>query len=210
MIPLPANVKLFLALLIVGSVGALNALAKVESTWNWIGSVVSLLAVLETFFTTPPSASLKIKALETTLAATVKPLAVLALLVFVGVSQSACATLSTAPVVPVTQANQTQVNDCEAEAELHNGVVIGDYVFGGGATATAAVIPFLSDTNTKNTLGGIAAGAAGIAAIGAAVAGFEAANYANGQCSTVLGNLQAQKSKKSSWLRDPSVTWGAP
>jgi hypothetical protein len=71
MIPIPANIKTVLALVLVGAVGALNALGKLEPSWSWVGAVVSLLVVLETAFTIPQSAQDRLDRSE--LGKTVKP-----------------------------------------------------------------------------------------------------------------------------------------
>jgi hypothetical protein len=56
MIPLPANVKLIVGIIVVGGIGALNAIAHVEPTWAWVGTGVSVLTAVELFFTIPNSA----------------------------------------------------------------------------------------------------------------------------------------------------------
>ena len=57
MIPIPATLKLVIALVLVGGIAALQALAKVEPGWQWAGGVIQLLTVLEVYFTVPPSAA---------------------------------------------------------------------------------------------------------------------------------------------------------
>jgi hypothetical protein len=57
MLPIPANVKLYVGLVLVAGAGALNALYNVEPTWKWVASVVGVLGFLETYFTVPSSAS---------------------------------------------------------------------------------------------------------------------------------------------------------
>ena len=59
MIPLPANVKLVVGLLLVGAVGAASALLKVEPSWSWLGTVVQLATALELYFTVPAVAAKK-------------------------------------------------------------------------------------------------------------------------------------------------------
>ena len=62
MIPLPNNVKLIIGLVLVASIGALNALYQVEPTWKWAASVVGVLGFLETYFTIPPMSVAKANA----------------------------------------------------------------------------------------------------------------------------------------------------
>lgn len=56
MIPMNPKVKLIVGLVVVGGIGALGALGKVEPTWQWIGGIVQVLTAVELFFT-PPSAA---------------------------------------------------------------------------------------------------------------------------------------------------------
>ena len=56
MIPANPTLKLVIGLILVGGVGALNAIGKLEPAWLWIGDVVSVLTAAELFFTVPPSA----------------------------------------------------------------------------------------------------------------------------------------------------------
>jgi len=123
MIPLPANVKLVVALLLVGGLGALNAIYNVEPTWKWIGSAAGVLTLLETFFTVPPSAAAKLKA------AAVKPLAMLLL---VGCGQ---------PVFPTLQKiEQTVVDDLSASPPKSDAQIAADVCADlGGTSATDAV-----------------------------------------------------------------------
>ena len=53
MIPLPANLKLVLGVLLVGGVAALQQLVKLDPAMSWAGSVVQVLTALEMFFTMP-------------------------------------------------------------------------------------------------------------------------------------------------------------
>lgn len=101
--------------------------------------------------------------------------------------------ISSAPIVPVTPANQAQVSTCENIASLHNGVVIGDFVVGGAAAGLAGVAAAVTDTNTKNALaiGSAITGALGV--VGTAIAGFTASNFSNSQCSNVVGPLSAKR-----------------
>lgn len=183
MIPMNATLKLVIALVLVGAVGALKSLGVVEPGWSWVGTLVQLLTVAEVFFTVPPSASAKLKA-----AAAGAATKVLFLLVALfALLCSGC--LSSAPVVPVTPANQAQVTTCENAATLHNGFVIGDFTFtavGGGAGAAAALV---SDPQAKTDLGivGAIAGAGALAAT--SIVGLSASDFNSNQCTNVVGPL---------------------
>jgi hypothetical protein len=102
----------------------------------------------------------------------------------------ACAgCLSSAPVVPVTAANQAQISTCENTATLHDGAIIGDFVFGGIGTGLGSAAALVTDSNTKTGLGvGGAIAGAGVV-VGTAIAGLTASNFANSQCSEVVGPL---------------------
>jgi hypothetical protein len=56
MIPIPNSIKLPILLVLVGGVGALQAIGHLEPTWGWIGGVAQVMALLEAFFTVPASA----------------------------------------------------------------------------------------------------------------------------------------------------------
>ena len=102
---------------------------------------------------------------------------------------SAC--ISSAPIVPVTPANQSQIAVCQSDATLHNSVVIGDFIIGGITSGLAAVSAGLpgTDANAKTGLAISAAAVGALTVTGAAVAGFTAANFVNSNCSTVVGAL---------------------
>lgn len=57
MIPLPANVKLVIGLILVAGIAALQALSKVEPAWTWAGGALSVLTMLELYFTVPSTAA---------------------------------------------------------------------------------------------------------------------------------------------------------
>lgn len=97
--------------------------------------------------------------------------------------------LSSAPTVPVTPANQGQVNVCQNTAALHNGVVISDFVLGGTSAGLASAAAAFSDQNTKTTLAVAGASVAGALIIGTALAELTASNFANSQCAAVVGAL---------------------
>jgi hypothetical protein len=101
------------------------------------------------------------------------------------------ACIPSAPIGPVTPANQAQVAACQSIATLHNGVVVGDFIFGGAASGLAAVGAIVTDPQTKTgvAIGAAIAGATGI--VGTAIAGFTSRDFANSQCSSVVGDLPA-------------------
>jgi hypothetical protein len=114
----------------------------------------------------------------------VPPLPVLLMLV---VFVSGC--ISSAPVVPVTPANQAQVSSCESTAAAHNDVVIGGFVLGGVGAGLGTVGGLVSDPGQKTGLAIGAAVAGGVAGILAILSGFTAYNFANSHCSDVVGAL---------------------
>jgi hypothetical protein len=127
-------------------------------------------------------------------AKSVPPAAVL-LLIVLATQNQAC--IDSAPIVPETAANQSQIQTCQSTAELHNGVVIGDFALGGAGTALASAAAFATDTNTKNTLAYVGIGTGAAVIVGTAIAGYTSSNFANSNCSSVVGAL-------------PSVTKPAP
>jgi hypothetical protein len=112
-----------------------------------------------------------------------------AVLVIAGFSLTGC--LSSAPLVPVTSANQAQVTSCENTASMHNGVVVGGFVLSGGTAGLAGVAAAEPDSNgsAKTALGVAGAIVGGAAIIDAAVAELTNSNFQNGQCSSVVGAL---------------------
>lgn len=112
--------------------------------------------------------------------------AVFLLLAFAS-STSAC--ISSAPVVPVTPANQPQVSSCQNTAGWHNGAVVGDFVFGGAGAILGGAGALVTDQGQKTGLAVGAAVAGGLTAIGTAIAGFTAKNFANSHCTEVVGDL---------------------
>ncbi len=97
--------------------------------------------------------------------------------------------LSSAPLVPVTVANSDQVSMCQATASAHNGFVIAGMVLGGVDTGLGVAAG--ADMNSMQKTGfavGAAAGAAAITTI-ASLAAVYAANFAESNCSSVVGPL---------------------
>jgi hypothetical protein len=113
----------------------------------------------------------------------------LGLAVLAGCGLPAC--ISSAPITPVTPANQDQVSTCQSIASLHNGVVIGDFAVGGITSGLAGVGAALTDTQTKTDLAIAAAAAGAVALVGTGIAGLTSADFANSNCSSVVGALPA-------------------
>ena len=102
----------------------------------------------------------------------------------------ACAScISSAPIVPETPANQAQIASCQSTASLHNGIVLGDFVFGGSAAGVGAVGALVTDSGQKTALLVTGAILGGLTTIGTAIAGYTASNFANSKCSDVVGGL---------------------
>jgi hypothetical protein len=99
------------------------------------------------------------------------------------------ACLPAAPIVPVTAANTQQVSACQQIASVHNGVVLGDFVLGGSATTLAGVGAMATNTSVKTDLSIAAAVVGGVSLAGTAIAGYTAGDFANSNCSSVLGQL---------------------
>ncbi len=99
--------------------------------------------------------------------------------------------LESAPIVPVTPANQAQVNACQSTALLHNDVVVGDYTLGGVTSGLAATAAALTDPTAQKDVALAASIVGGFAIAGTAIAAWSAANYANSQCPSVVGPLAA-------------------
>jgi hypothetical protein len=99
--------------------------------------------------------------------------------------------ISSAPIVPVTPANSAQVSACQNIASVHNGIVVGDFVIGGSAIVIPTVAAALPSTNTtaKTDLAVTSAIVGGVTAIGAGLGAFYATDFANQNCSSVVGVL---------------------
>lgn len=97
--------------------------------------------------------------------------------------------LPVSPINPVTPQNKAQVDACSKIGSFHNGVVIGDFVLGGGATTLASIGAAAADSQTKNTLliSGIVVGGASL--IGTGLAAYTASDYVNSNCPVVTGPL---------------------
>jgi hypothetical protein len=104
--------------------------------------------------------------------------------------------ISSAPIVPVTPANQNQISVCQADATLHNDVVIGDFVVGGLTSGLAGVSAGLpnTDSSAKTAIAISAAVGGALTITGAAIAGYTASNFSNSNCSSVVGILPSPTS----------------
>lgn len=98
---------------------------------------------------------------------------------------------SSAPTVPVTPANQAQITSCENTATLHDGYVVAGFVVGGAGAGLGASVAAVGDPSVKTGLGIGAAGAAAIGVTLAALGELTASNFANSNCSAVVGPLPA-------------------
>lgn len=103
MIPLNPKFKFVVGLLLVGGVGALQALVKVEPTWTWLGTLVQVLTVGELYFTVPSGAESKIRAkLAKAAAVSAIVFGILCTGAFLGSTQEACTPSQTAQVATDT------------------------------------------------------------------------------------------------------------
>jgi hypothetical protein len=114
----------------------------------------------------------------------------LAVIAIVGLAVFLAGCIPGTAIVPVTASNSAQVSSCQSSASVHNAFVIGDFAVGGiGATLGSVAAAESSDPNTAKALAVAAAVTAGVGVFGAAVASLAASNFANGQCTTVVGAL---------------------
>jgi len=162
------------------------------TTWNtanlWkdvqMAAGFTLTAVIAWLRTDPWTAAANAQAKAKANATRVPPLPLLALFLL-----TSCITSS--PTVTPTPANANQIASCQATASLHNGIVIGDMVVGGGATTLGAVAAALpsDQTSTKTDLAITTAALAGVTTIGAGVAALTASNFSNSHCTDVVAPL---------------------
>lgn len=125
----------------------------------------------------------------------VPPLPVLFLVAALALLSAGC--LSSAPLVPVTPANQAQIATCQNTATEHNIFVIGDFALSGGTAGVAAAASIAQDQNAKNALSITGIGLGGALAIGTAVAELSASNFTNSRCTDVVGALPTAKNPES-------------
>ena len=123
-------------------------------------------------------------------------IALIATVLIVGTTICGCLD---APIVPVTPANAQQVSQCQGAASLHNGLVFGDYVVGGGGAVTGVVSAALpaSDVSAKTDLAIAGAVAAGVATLGAGFAALESHAYAADKCSALIEPLFDTRAPKA-------------
>lgn len=111
----------------------------------------------------------------------------LAILAILAAACTGC--LASAPLVPVTPQNQAQVTACENTAATHNVAVISDFVFTGSAGTLGAVAALEPNVSTKNAVDVGAAVSGGLAVLASSIVALSANNFANDQCSGLVGNL---------------------
>ena len=135
----------------------------------------------------------------------VPPAAAVLVLMFLALQNQAC--ISSAAIVPVTPANQSQISTCQSTAELHNGVVISGFVLTGSTAGLAGVAAAEPDSNATAKTAISVAGAivGGIAIADAAVAAFTNSNFQNSQCSNVVGPLPTTLSPTTPGPSAPST-----
>lgn len=130
-----------------------------------------------------------------------------AVVLVLATSQVAC--LPVTPVVPVTPANQKQVDSCGTIGTEHSGFVFGGIGVGAASAAMGGIAA--ADQGNQGLQQGLAIGAAaagGLAALAAGGAGLTASAYASGQCPSVDGPLPVAKPAAKAWPADwppPSV-----
>jgi hypothetical protein len=112
-----------------------------------------------------------------------------AVLVLLALASGLCGCISSAPIVPVTPENSAQVASCQSSAQVHNDVVIGGFVLGGISAGLGTAGATVTDTSAKNDLAISAAVVGGLALVDTAITGFSAQDFANGNCSSVVGAL---------------------
>jgi hypothetical protein len=101
--------------------------------------------------------------------------------------------ISSAPTVPVTPSNSAQIATCQSDATIHNGFVVGDFVFSGATPVLAGVAAALpsTDTTARTALGVAAVITGGVAVATSGLTAFTSAAFANSGCSAVVGALPA-------------------
>jgi hypothetical protein len=167
--------------------------SQITTLPTWYPALQNALTIVATYLgVVSPSASTARNALAVKLAGACLMLLILA------ATLAGCASfgLASSPTVPVTPANQAQVAACTSSANLHNDFVLGDYVVGGLGGSAAAVAGALSSSDTGARIG-LAAGAAGAAALvvaGSTIAELGASNYSANGCSSVMAPLPSQPS----------------
>lgn len=124
-----------------------------------------------------------------------------AVLMLLALTHSTTACISSAPVVPVTPANQAQISSCQSTAAAHNGFVVGDFTVGALGAASGILGAAVTDTGQKTAFSTGAAVASGTAGVLTALAAFAAKNFANSHCTEVVGDLPLGHAKAAGGLR---------
>jgi hypothetical protein len=139
--------------------------------------------------TNPPSSGSKLPPLGTSLFS----------LFFLGVLLSLTSgCLSSAPIVSVTPQNTTQISSCESSATVHNVAALTGIGLGVIGTGLGSVAAVETDSNVKTGLAAGGAVSAALAGGAAAVTALAAENFANSQCSSVVGPLPTKPGKAAS------------
>jgi hypothetical protein len=119
----------------------------------------------------------------------VKALLVAAALAAVSVALGGC--IAAAPVVPQTPDNAAAIGTCQSDAKQHNGFVVADIALAGGASVLASAGAGLASSNpvaSKDVA--ITAGVfGGLAVIDSVLVGYSASQFANSNCSALVGPL---------------------
>ena len=99
--------------------------------------------------------------------------------------------ISSAPTVPVTPANSTQISDCQSMATSHNAFTIGGFALGFTGSTLAGVSAGLaqSDPNASKDMAITATAVSASAAAAAVLAAYYGSAVANSNCSDVTGPL---------------------
>jgi hypothetical protein len=99
--------------------------------------------------------------------------------------------IAAAPVVPVTPDNQAAMGVCQSDALQHNGFVVADIALAGLASAGASAGAGLASSNPAASKDvAITAGVlGGLAVIDSVLVGYSASQFANSNCSALVGPL---------------------
>jgi hypothetical protein len=170
------------AIVVIGLGAFLIGLASVPSLSDW-GKVLvslggSLIAAGTTGVLSLPAAGPFAKK-------------VLAIACFVAFSPYVLGCLPSAPIVPVTQANQAQVSTCQSIAATHNGIQVGDLILTGTVPVIAGIAAAEPSTNAsaKTDLAISAAIVGGAAMITSGLVAYTATDFAGSNCGSVVGSL---------------------
>jgi hypothetical protein len=197
-INLSPTAKMWLGGASVALLAVLNYLLKLEPAWSWIAPLITVIIYVDGVLTIPTAASKTIAEQAEKIA---RPLGVFVLAALC-LSQSAC--ISSAPIVPVTPQNQSQVTACQNTAAVHDAVLVSDIVLGVATTTVATLAATSTDNTLKNDFAVTGAVTGGLAAVGAAVAELTHKNFDDSKCTDVVGPLPAKKT--TAWPKD----WPAP